>query len=116
MMHRAFLALLIAFTSVANSMPVDDPALFSEALSRETFNEMRCRGMSPERTKKIYNGKYAPRQTRIRTTIAAKYGPDYMDSGDVILTAQPCPYYRGAESRLRKSLDEAEKQLGIPHP
>ena len=113
-MSWIYLLAASASAAVTDAAPLQDFDVFREALSHETFNEIRCNGMSAERTKRLYNKHYKPRQDRIRSAIVASHGNEYLNDEYIIAIGFPCPRYKGAEKRLKQFLSMAEKRLNIP--
>lgn len=109
-----YLLTSLASPAVVDAPPFQNFDVFRNALSHDAFNEMRCKGMSTERTKRLYNQQYKARQDRIRAAIVASHGTEYLNNEDIIAIGLPCPHYRGAEERLKRFLSMVEQRLSIP--
>jgi hypothetical protein len=109
-MKRLILATAIISVPAAGHTPEADKAWIWRALSTEAFNEMRCDGLSAEQARVRYDRKYKARQERIRLTLVERA---LIKDEDRILMGRRCPYYVGAQHRLKVALSDAERHLGL---
>ena len=78
------------------------------------FNELRCRGLTPQQAKAAYEMRFATRERAIDAAMLAKYGPLKDGEGEFIPIGRKCPAYRGAIRQSEAIRAELERRLGLP--
>ena len=77
------------------------------------FNELRCRGLSPEQAKAAYERRFGARDRAIDAAMLEKYGPLREGEGDFLPIGKKCQAYRGAIRQSEAIRTELERRLGL---